>query len=112
ALMKAINPALTSDQVAQIIVDTAQPGTGDVTRSIDALAAVRRAAEAVPAVTDRFEGMGVIELGNVQSQTEANLNLYAGDSDIFRFNADRASEVEITLAYAKDLAPVRIHNFL
>jgi hypothetical protein len=117
ALIKAINPNLSGDEVGAILRDTAHPGAGDVTRYIDAYAAVRRAAEGIPAVTDRFEvGPGgnditPTDLGAAASYSQPNLNLdRGGDRDYFKFQVPGSSVMTIDLQYPEGLGPLSLVN--
>ena len=55
AMMKAVNPELDHDAVAQILRDTARPGVAPANRVLDAYAAVRRAAGVSAIVKDALE---------------------------------------------------------
>lgn len=115
AMMKAINPNLSSDDVADILNKTAhQPGVGDVTRYIDAYAAVRKAAEGIEAVKDRYEaGPGnntpaqATRLFGALPWRESNLNLHNGnDRDYFDFAVNQRSTLEIGLEYPDGLGRI------
>lgn len=111
AMMKAINPALGPDQIAQMLRSTARPGTSGATRVLDALAAVRAAAAGIPPVPDRF-GIAPIDLGAVSSRTEEDLNVTPGDPDVVRFTTEGASNTDITLTFAKDLGQIWVEGDL
>ncbi len=116
AMIKAINPALNSDEVKTILIQTATPGTGNATRVLNALAAVRRAAEPFPMVRDRHEPNGpdkfATDLGTAAAYTENNLNLSTTDRDFFRFNSPGASIANVTLRYASRLGTASIHELI
>ena len=115
AMMKAINPNLSSDEVAQILVDTAHPATAPANRVIDALAAVRRAADGIPMVNDRFENNSLettpTNLGAAPPYVQPNLNINGGDRDYFAFTAPGASTATINLSYVDALGPVSVFSF-
>jgi hypothetical protein len=91
AMMKGINPALSSDQVGDILRATGNQGIAPVGKAVDALAAVRRAAQGIPIRPDRFEpnnGPGAAtNLGSPVNRREPDLNIDGGDRDYFAFNA-------------------------
>jgi hypothetical protein len=113
-MMKAINPALTSDEVSAILVDTGHPGIGPVIRAVDALAAVRRAAQGIPVVDDRLEPNDTVEtardLGSQPSSREEHLNLDAADRDFFAFTTPGPSLATIDLEYPEGLGPITING--
>lgn len=115
AMMKAINPNLNSDDVARILVETARPGVGQANRVIDALAAVRRAADGIPMVNDRFENNSLesnpTNLGAAPPYNQSNLNINGGDRDYFTFNAPGGSTATINLSYVEPLGPVSVFAF-
>lgn len=112
AMMKAINPALSSDQVNQILRDTAHRGTAPVDFYIDAYAAVRRAAEGIDGVKDRFEPNGPTipsQLGGAGPWNEANLNLHnVQDRDYYRFSSPQRSTLRVDVAYPEGLGAVPV----
>ena len=112
AMMKGLNPALSSDQVTDILQKTGNIGTAPVSRAIDALAAVRRAAQGIPIHPDRFEpndGEGAAtNLGSPGNRREANLNLDGGDRDFFSFKAPAARLATIDLQFPTGLGPISL----
>jgi hypothetical protein len=115
AMMKAINPNLNSDDVSSILTATARPGIGSATRVIDALAAVRAAAQGIPIVNDRFEvndtDLLATDLGSAASYTQANLNIDSRDRDFFRFVVPNASVGTIQLQYPQALGNMSVFEF-
>ncbi len=109
AMIKAINPDLNNDQVAAILRDTAHAGAPPVTRHLDAYAAVRRAAQGIDIVKDRFEvGAGgndltPTNLGAIGPYSQPNLNLDGRDRDYFRFEVPGGSTLTIDLQYPQGL---------
>ncbi len=112
AMMKALNPGLSSDQAADILRSTGHIGTAPVNRAVDALAAVRRAAQGIPIRLDRFEpnnGEGAAtNLGSPANRREANLNLDGGDRDYFSFNAPGPRLATIDVEFPTALGPISI----
>jgi hypothetical protein len=115
AMMKAINPNLGSDDVARILSETARPGVGQASRVVDALAAVRRAADGIPMVNDRFENNSLeanaTNLGAAPPYTQPDLNISSTDRDYFTFAAPGASTATITLNHTEALGPVSVFSF-
>ncbi len=115
AMMKAINPNLNSDDVAAILVATAHPGVAPATHIVDALAAVRAAAQGIPIVNDRFEPNDIdtsaTDLGNSSTYLAPNLNIGGGDRDYFRFVVPGASTATILLRYPRGLGDLSILDF-
>jgi len=114
AMMKAVAPDLNHDAVAQILRDTARPGTGVVTRRIDAYAAVRRAAGASPIVKDAFESndqaSSATIFGPQPRYTFTNLNLDSRDRDYFQFVSPGGRQMTVTMAAPTGLAPIVIDS--
>ncbi len=117
ALVKAINPDLNSDAVSKILRDTAHRGPAPVDRYIDAYAAVRKAAEGIPGVQDRFEvGVGgnattPTELGARESYSEPNLSISArNDRDTFQFESPGATTATIDIMYPPGLGALSLSN--
>lgn len=112
AMMKAINPNLNSDQVNQMLRDTAHRGAAPADFYLDAYAAVRKAAEGTEAMKDRFEPNGPTlpsQLGGAGPWNEANLNLHtAQDRDYYRFTSPQRSTVRIDVAYPEGLGPIPV----
>lgn len=112
AMMKAVNPGLNSDQVNQILRDTAHRGTAPVDFYIDAYAAVRKAAEGIEAVKDRFEPNGPTlpsQLGGAGPWNESNLNLHnAQDRDYYRFSSPQRATLRVDVAYPEGLGVVPV----
>ena len=115
AMMKAINPNLNSDAVASILAETARPGVGQASRVIDALAAVRKAADGIPMVNDRFENNSLesnpTNLGAAPPYVQPDLNINGGDRDYFTFTAPSGSTATINLSYTEALGPVSVFTF-
>lgn len=115
AMMKAINPNLSSDDVARILSETARPGVGQASRVVDALAAVRRAADGIPMVNDRLENNSLeanaTNLGAVPPYNQPDLNINSADRDYFTFAAPGASTATITLNHTEALGPVSVFSF-
>lgn len=114
AMMKAINPDLNNDAVATILRETAHPGAGQVTRYIDAYAAVRRAAEGLSMVTDRYENNDLTptDLGSAASYNQSNLNVDGRDRDHFKFEAPGGATMTVDLQYPEALGAVTILDLL
>lgn len=114
AMMKALNPELTGDQINQILVETAQPGTPPATRCIDALACVRRAAEGLPIRDDRFEINDLeddpTDLGAAAPYSAPNLNIDAADRDYFRFTSPGGATMTLNLQYPQGLGDISVFN--
>lgn len=114
AMMKAIDPSLSNEDVRRILHDTAHHGTEPVARYLDAYAAVRMAAENVPAVRDRFEvgpnGNGFTTptlLAGPGPWAEGGLNLHdASDRDYFQFELAEAAALTIDVAYPEGLGEI------
>ncbi len=108
AMIKAIDPELDNEDVRAILHATAHPGAGQVTRYVNAYAAVRRAAEGVDAVRDRFEPNSLV----VPSQLTGagpwpNLNLHdAQDRDYYRIDVPQRSTMRVDLAYPEPLGEI------
>ncbi len=113
AMIKAINPALNSDQVNQILRDTAHRGAAPVDFYIDAYAAVRKAAEGIDGTKDRFEASGTAQLTGSAPWTENNLNLHnAADHDNFQFEVPQRSTMTIEVAFPEQLGTIPLNTKL
>ncbi len=116
AMLKALNPNLSGDDVARILIETAHTGTAPVNRYIDAYAAVRRAAEGIDNLPDRFEpnngDAAPTDLGKKPSYSEPNLSLNANDHDFFKFESPGASQMTITLQSPGGLGNISVINLL
>jgi Subtilase family len=114
AMMKALNPDLNHDAVAQILRDTARPGTGLVTRMVDAYAAVRRAAGASPVVRDALENNDLAasptDLGPTPPYARSNLNIDGRDRDHFKFVSPNGNRMTIGMAYPQSLGATAIDS--
>lgn len=114
AMMKSLNPELTGAEVAQILAETASPGTPPANRCIDALACVRRAAEGRGILDDRYEPNDLedtpTDLGAAAPITQPNLNIEAGDRDYFRFVSPGSSTMTLSLQYAAGLGAVDVFS--
>jgi hypothetical protein len=116
AMVKAINPDLTGDQVAAILRETAHPGAGQVTRFVDAYAAVRRAAEGIAITEDRFDNGPVSNdltatvLNGPPPYNQANLNLDERDRDYFKIESPGRSLMTVDLQYPEALGALSILN--
>jgi hypothetical protein len=111
--MKAINPGLNSDQVNQILHDTAHKGVAPVDFYIDAYAAVRKAAEGIDGTPDRFEVSNVAQLSGPAPWTENNLNLHnAADHDNFQFDVPQRSSMTIEVAFPEGLGAIPLNTKL
>jgi Subtilase family len=115
AMIKAVNPSLGHDQVAAILRATAHPGSGPVTRTIDAYAAVRQAAGVTPIVDDALERNDLdthpSDLGILPSYSRNNLNIDNRDRDFFLFNSPRGSVMSLTLVHPRVLGTVGVLAF-
>ncbi|QSA97773.1 S8/S53 family peptidase [Methylococcus sp. EFPC2] len=114
AMMKAINPKLSSDDAAAILIATGTNGNGQAKRAVNAYAAVRRTAEGIPIVPDRLEPNNTIEmardLGAGPSHSVFNMNLDATDRDFFAFTAPGPMIATIDLQYPQGLGPISVRN--
>ncbi len=114
AMMKAVNPDLNHDAVAQILRDTARAGVAPANRMIDAYAALRRAAGASDIVKDALENNDLetipANLGTGPTYTRSNLNIDKRDRDYFRFDSPNGSLMTITLNYPAGLGVVAVHS--
>lgn len=108
AMMKAINPDLSSDQISQILRDTAHKGNAPVTHYIDAYAAVHRAADGIEGVRDRFEPNSLIAPRQLPGSSPwNNLNLHSPqDRDYYRLLSPQRSIMRIDLVYPEGLGSV------
>lgn len=116
AMIKAVAPDLNHDAVAQILRDTARPGTGVVTRRIDAYAAVRRAAGASPIVKDALENNDLegnpANLGSTAPYLRGNLNIDARERDYFKFVSPNGRRMTVTLAAPAGLGAVTVDTLV
>lgn len=114
AMMKAVNPALNHNAAAQILGETARVGVAPATRTIDAYAAVRRAAGASDIVKDFFENNDLetipANLGSLPPYSRSNLNIDKRDRDYFRFDSPNGSFMTIALAYPQGLGAIAVHS--
>jgi hypothetical protein len=112
AMMKALNPELSSDQVSQILIATGRPGVAPVVRTVDALAAVRSAAEGIPNLPDRLEPNNVetapADLGPAPPYNFPNLSIDSRDRDYYRFQSPGASTMSLQLEYPAGLGALSI----
>lgn len=108
AMMKAINPDLSSDQVSQILRDTSHKGNAPVTHYIDAYTAVRRAADGIEGVRDRLEPNSLISPRQLPGSSPwNNLNLHSPqDRDYYRLPSPQRSTMRIDLIYPEGLGSV------
>jgi hypothetical protein len=108
AMMKAVNPNLSSDQVGQILRDTAHRGPAPADFYIDAYAAVRRVAEGIDGVKDRFEPNAITIPTQLTGSGPWNkLNLHsAQDRDYYRFESAGRNTVRFDLSYPEPLGAV------
>lgn len=114
AMMKAVNPDLNHDAVAQILRETARVGVAPATRMVDAYAAVRRAAGASDIVKDFFENNDLetipANLGSLPPYSRSNLNIDKRDRDYFRFDSPSGSLMTLALAYPQGLGALAVHS--
>ena len=112
AMMKAVNPDLNHDAVAQILRETARAGVAPATRTIDAFAAVKRAAGASDIVKDFFENNDLetipANLGSLPPYGRSNLNINKRDRDYFRFDSPNGSLMTVALASPKGLGTISV----
>lgn len=108
AMMKAINPNLNTEDIRTILLDTAHKGASPVTNYIDAYAAVRKAAEGIDGVKDRFEPDGAIfPVALNGAGPWNNLNLHTlKDDDGYRFSSAGRSTVQIAVQYPETLGQI------
>lgn len=114
AMMKAVNPSLNSDAVALILRNTAW-NTG-ANRSadpkvqgvgyLDALAAVRAAAGALPADSLEPDDSAAAARTILAGNTYYDLTVRLGGPDFYRFTLDDYSHVTIGLEYMSGLGPI------
>jgi subtilisin family serine protease len=111
AMMKAMNPALTGDQMARIFVDTAWTDSSDtsVKRYVNALAAVRAAADQklpaddhepndAPAAAKPLAGGATIENRTIHA---------ASDRDVYRLSLADYSRVDLKLTHTQGIGALR-----
>jgi hypothetical protein len=114
AMMKAINPNLSGDEVSTLLQNTAHVGSAPVTRYADAYQAVRAAAGGIPMVRDRFDSpppgndITPTDLGSAGSYSQANLNVDNRDRDRFKFQAPASSTMTVALQYPEPLGAVQV----
>lgn len=111
AMMKSLNPNLGPDDVARILRETAQPGgDGQVTRVLNAFAAVKRAAEGTALVADASEPNDITptNLGSAASYSRNNLNLDGRDRDYFRFDSPGGGTMTLQLVYPAGLGDISV----
>lgn len=115
AMMKAINPGLNSNDVSRILTATASPGVVPATRIVNALAAVRGAAEGLAMIKDRLEPNDLETqptiLSTLPPHTVNGLNLDHRDRDYFQFNSPSSSTATITLTFPEALSSISVHSF-
>ena len=105
AMMKAINPNLNGDDVNRILIDTSKVGTGEVSRYIDAYAAVRKVAEGISGVQDGFEPNDSVNAARVIAPgSYPNLSLHTDTNpDYYRLNLSNPSLVNLDFIYPDTL---------
>lgn len=115
AMMKGVNPDLTSDQVSTILRETAHTGTGPVTRYVDAYVALRRAAESFVS-PDGFDkptrhDNTPLDL-TMTGPYKTGLSLdSADDRDLFSFNTVTGATLTIDLQYPEGLGTIKLSDF-
>jgi hypothetical protein len=114
-MMRAVNPDLSPDDIAGILRNTSHPGAGNVTRSVDAYAAVRQAAGTSPIVDDPLERNDIetdpTNLGNQPSYSKTNLNMDNHDRDYFAFNSPGGSLMTLALNRPDVLGSFAVQQF-
>ncbi len=110
AMMRAVNPSLTPDQLHSIIINTAWPGAGRVNRGLDAYAAVWEAmrlqmAETISESPD--ERLYPAANGMFKPIFNDGFNR-AGDTDTFLLDAKAFSNVTVRLRWYNRLAKVTL----
>jgi hypothetical protein len=112
AMMKAINPNLNHDDISRLLIESARPGSAPVTRTLDALAAVRRAAQGIPNLPDRHEPNdgepSPTNLGAAPSYSVPSMSINARDRDYFRFVSPGGGSMTISLQYPEGLSTLSI----
>ena len=112
AMMKAINPALDNDTVANILHNTAHHGAAPVDSYIDAYAAVRAVAAGIPGVTDRLEPNNTASAAVGVSSTVGPITLLSfhtdTDHDFFQLNFSEPSRVTLNFSYAQALGALHV----
>jgi len=114
AMLKAINPTLTSEQVRNLLRDTGWSDSPDsrVFRYVNALEAVKRASNyTLP--PDRFEDnntrASATSLGVGQQD---DLNLHSDtDIDFYRFTTSGPTLATLNLTYSDDVGKVTLANY-
>jgi Subtilase family len=106
AMMKSVNPTLNSDQVRDILRNTAHTDSPDsnVTHYVNALAAVRMAASN-DLLPDALESPGAaLPFGFVDG-----LSIHkANDSDSFKFSVTQHSKLSLDYNYSSRLAELKV----
>lgn len=114
-MMRAVNPDLKPDDVATILRNTATLGSGSVTRSVNAYAAVRQAAGTTPIVDDALERNDLdtdpTNLGNQPSYSKTNLNIDNHDRDYFLFNSAGGAVMTLNVARPDVLGSLAVQQF-
>lgn len=109
AMMKAIDPGLDNDTVATILRDTAHRGASPVDRYVDAAAAVRKAAEGIPGVTDALEPDDGDSPRLLAPGTYTDLSLHTDlDRDGYRLNVDTYARVQIQVSSVDALGAISL----
>lgn len=113
AMMKALNPSLTGQQMGQILRDTAHRGAGDVPRYVDALAAVRAAAQGVDGTKDAHEPNDSREratsLTGPGPWSIEGLGLHSTtDRDYFSFESSGRRVLQVDLTYPDGLGALPV----
>ena len=99
AMMKALNPALTGDDLSTMLKASAHHGLQPVALYLDALGAVRLAAEGVPGSQDAFEPNNSLQTATqIPPGTYNDLSFQTdGDHDLFLLGVGTSSRVTVTL---------------
>ena len=108
AMMKAVNPGLDNDTIATMLRDTAHHGASPVDRYVDAYAAVRRAAQGIPGVNDRFEPNNADSAATpIGAGPTPSLSLQTdSDRDYLRIDLATRSRITVQLASMDGLGKV------
>ncbi len=114
AMIKALKPDLSHGEVAQILRDSARTSPdGQVTRALDAYAALLRAAVDTTTVSDALEPNSLLaptNLGSAASYARQNLNLDAPDRDYFQLASPGGALMTLALAYPAPLPAVSVER--